>query len=570
MRKHEDGFTVAEVLISLAILLIVVMGVLTALEYSAWTTQQNAMRQGAVELANKTLEKARTIPYAELGTHYPDGTYGDPPGSIPTSTTVGDYTVVTSVSWVRDPVSHRATYKDVQVTVSWQKPHASSVFVETGVFGKNSYVNSGDVQIHVLDADDLSAQIAGAAVTLTPATGVTRWETTLTDGIAFFGYVPSGATGVAAALTGWMADLTAFGAKTVNTDSLNDWALLMQRESDATIYVVGAPSGSPIAGATVTLTNNERSLIYYGTSNAAGAVTFPQLWKATGAGYTVLVTYPGRDNGVASFTIPSGGYHASQTVTINDPTSFVVSVKDAATNAVVAGAQVTVRDSVNAHVPGSPGVTSAGGTASFQINQTGTYTVTVAATGYTTSVTSTNISAGVGAVTYMVALAPPTYLRVTCKDSVSNLPIAGASVTVGSTTLTTDSSGNALFTITATGTYAINATASGYQGYSGSQYVALGSGTVAHSASMVPAPTTGSLRVHVTRWWDGDPRDDVQVTLYRGNTQVATQRTDSDGYTTFTNLAPGTNYRVRRTNYNTYFGYFTVTAGLTTTAEVSW
>lgn len=575
MRKTGEpsgGFTIAELLFAMAILLVVLIGSITAITYAAMASKQNAMRENASDLATRELEYARTIPYENLGTKYADGTYGDPPGSLLVSETVGDFSVQRTVSWVRDTATGRATYKRVTVVVSWNKPVPSSVSAETGIYGKDTSSNTGDVQLTVLDADNLASGVPGAVVTLAPTSGASRWVATDSTGIAFFGYVPYGSTISGATKSGWMADMATFNnptVKKVSADTLNQWTLLMQQPSDVTVHVTDG-SGASLPGAAVTLVNTERSLTYNGTTDSNGNVLFGQLWAATGAGYTLSATKTGYLGAGVSFAIASGGLHLNQALALGTPTPFTVMVTDKATGSAVAGAAVALSG------PQSfSGTTNGSGSVTFSVQTGGTYTVSVSASGFSSHSSSTVISVGSGSpVTYPVQLTRPTYLRVICQSSVSPYASVDAVVAVGGVGSQTTTSGSATFVIPATGDYSFTATPVtpnpyGYQAGTSSTHVDLGTDK---TVTLSLTPTKGCIDVfaHTS---SGSLRANVRIRVYiiGSSTVIADGYTDSDGHIVFTNLDPRTDYRIRRgSSGSNYYQPVTVTAGSTTDVDWGW
>src|SRR5256885_16304771 len=64
--REEAGFTLFEILIAAAILVIGLAGLLGLLDSTVKTSRSTRAREGASTLAREILEDARTVPYAEI------------------------------------------------------------------------------------------------------------------------------------------------------------------------------------------------------------------------------------------------------------------------------------------------------------------------------------------------------------------------------------------------------------------------------------------------------------------------------------------------------------------------
>jgi prepilin-type N-terminal cleavage/methylation domain-containing protein len=67
-RRGEDGFTLAEVMVALALLLIGVLALLTMIEGSLSSTGRTVAREQATNLAREIVERSRQVPYASTTT----------------------------------------------------------------------------------------------------------------------------------------------------------------------------------------------------------------------------------------------------------------------------------------------------------------------------------------------------------------------------------------------------------------------------------------------------------------------------------------------------------------------
>jgi prepilin-type N-terminal cleavage/methylation domain-containing protein len=65
-RKHEDGFTLVELMVALPILAMALLGVLTMFQWSVRGTEHSASALRAVALAESKLEEKRTVSWTHL------------------------------------------------------------------------------------------------------------------------------------------------------------------------------------------------------------------------------------------------------------------------------------------------------------------------------------------------------------------------------------------------------------------------------------------------------------------------------------------------------------------------
>lgn len=144
MYQQEKGFTVVEVLVAVLIASFALVGVLGSIQASVTHSAVSRMQTYGTNLANKSLEKCRAMPFDDLGIQG-----GDPSGTLPASEQVQvqgrTFTISYQVSWVDSPVDQLAPndtephdYKRVKVTVSWTSPFASSIKISTDVKKQNA------------------------------------------------------------------------------------------------------------------------------------------------------------------------------------------------------------------------------------------------------------------------------------------------------------------------------------------------------------------------------------------------------------------------------------------------
>lgn len=468
----DAGVTLIELVIASSILFIAAMGVISALSFVALSTGQTAVRTRALNMANQRLEQARNVPYDSVGIRYANGSYGDPAGTIPATTTVGEFDVRTEVSWASDPVSGRSEYKNIKITISWTRPLAGSLSVASAVYGKSALTNIGDMNVTVKEYGT-DNRIQFAQVNVTPFGGVAQ-RTVWTDvsGVAFFGGLPIGLTPVRIAAAGWLFDDTAVTTPTIQPDLVTPIVVYGYRPCTAAITVVDT-AGTPIADATVTLADSRgrtRTL----SAVASGVYYFSDLIPDT---WQVTVTAPGRASATAVVgPMVSGGAY-TLTVALTQyvpPGSLRVRVRTAS-GAMIPGASVAVTGPTpgTGAIAGSPKSTPTGGSTSGEVFFTGVasglYTITVTKTGYqTTTITATVV----GGVEYLATVTMPSTASSTGSIAVrverSNgqarsgwtVWVRGAS---GDVSGVTDSDGRITFTDLPAGSYEVSSSSGNRQ-----------------------------------------------------------------------------------------------------------
>ncbi|MFZ5596496.1 MAG: prepilin-type N-terminal cleavage/methylation domain-containing protein [Bacillota bacterium] len=122
--NEQAGFTVAELLVAISILLVATASFMPLFTYISQGSQANRTRLTATSLASGMIEQIRSMPYDSVGTKG-----GNPAGDIDmvqTRNIAGiNFTIETHINWVDDPGDNGTTwdniptdYKRVKVTVS--------------------------------------------------------------------------------------------------------------------------------------------------------------------------------------------------------------------------------------------------------------------------------------------------------------------------------------------------------------------------------------------------------------------------------------------------------------------
>ncbi|TDB39533.1 MAG: hypothetical protein D9V44_00750 [Actinobacteria bacterium] len=375
--RSDSGFTVMELVWSSMIMLVVVMGVYGVLTFAAQSTQLNATRVTALNLANQRIEQARNLSYDNVGVTYADGTQGNPAGTIATPEVVDSrFTVTTTVSWARDPATNRALYKNVHVTVAWTEGRAGHVDVSTSIYGKSNVANAGDLSVVVRDRDTDEA-LAGAVVTVRPASGTARVVTTDANGEAFYGYLPSGTYAVTVVKGDYIFDPVVLGSVTVQSDLLTSVVAYAQHPSTVRVLVDDGAS-NPVANSAVTLTAPSGAVVTVNT-DGSGVATFDNLLVGN---YQVAARYTGRTTARGVVNVAAGGQTYDIALSLSPRVGLTVRVIDSS-GVAVQGATVTVRGPTpsTANAPGSPAATASNGEVSFGTLEDGVYTITATKSG---------------------------------------------------------------------------------------------------------------------------------------------------------------------------------------------
>ncbi len=122
--KNQPGFTLIEVIISVAILVVLALGIFSLILLSLRVTADNKYYVEAIEIANQKMEQIRNLPYSDVGVQS-----GIPSGNIPQVETInreGTFTVNTYVTYYDDPYDGTAgadviinDYKIATIKVGW-------------------------------------------------------------------------------------------------------------------------------------------------------------------------------------------------------------------------------------------------------------------------------------------------------------------------------------------------------------------------------------------------------------------------------------------------------------------
>jgi type II secretory pathway pseudopilin PulG len=181
----ETGFGLIELLMATVVIAFVLVGFAMIFGTASRESVKSANKTDAQQLATARMEKVRLLDYAQIGT-----LSGNPPGIIPAIEFVGDYTVVTKVTYVDDPAAGGYNtyrdYKKVKITVIVTQSGKTIAVEETKIAPPTGpLTDKGVLKVTVLEAGPNSV-LSGVTVTLTGAPGGTRTDETDQNGQVVF------------------------------------------------------------------------------------------------------------------------------------------------------------------------------------------------------------------------------------------------------------------------------------------------------------------------------------------------------------------------------------------------
>jgi type II secretory pathway pseudopilin PulG len=203
-KQPQLGFSLVEILIVSAIMLVVFGGLLISFRYSLELISHSRAKLTALTLANDNMEYIRSLSYNAVGT-----VSGIPSGLIPqvsTTTLNGiNFTKRVLIEYIDDDAdglgvadSNGITtdYKQAKVTLAWTlRGVTKEVFLVTNIIPRSIETDVGGGTVRVNVFDDSTTPLPGADVrlinnTLVPNIDVTRSSDAL--GVALFGGAPAG------------------------------------------------------------------------------------------------------------------------------------------------------------------------------------------------------------------------------------------------------------------------------------------------------------------------------------------------------------------------------------------
>ena len=326
--------------------------------------------------------------------------------------------------------------------------------------------------------------------------------------------------------------------------------------------ITDAVTGNPISGATINLIIGGAPIATATTDNN-GAYLVNSL--APGQ-YSVRVS---ATNYQAALQVAS--ILPNTTTTLNgalqqSPGNIAIALTDSITTNPIMGATVTIYNPLS-NVSLATGITDGTGNCLVSGLAPGTYNMVVTGSNYQSLSLSVVISANATTTLNLSLASDPGSISCVITDSASSLPLSGCFIEAltGSTVITsglTDASGTCQLSNLAPGSYLVRASLVNYQTATQTAIVTANNQTLLQ-ISLVSQP--GSLTGTITDALTLATLSQVQLSLFSGQTLVATTFSDTSGNYLFTGLAPGSyTLSAGLLNYQTLTGAVTIIANQTT------
>jgi uncharacterized membrane protein len=363
--------------------------------------------------------------------------------------------------------------------------------------------------------------------------------------------VPPGSYEVTASKAGYESSLLAV---TVSEGNIAVADLSLTRiivPGTITGRVTDAEDGSPLAGATVT--DGTRMT----TTDASGEYAIADVPPGS---YEVTASKAGYESSSLTVTVSEGNIAVADLslTRIIVPGTITGRVTDAEDGSPLAGATVTDGTRMT--------TTDASGEYAIADVPPGTYEVTASKVGYESSSLTVTVLEGNSAVAdlSLTRIIIPGTITGTVTDAEDGSPIAGAVVTDGTRTTTTDASGEYAIADVPPGSYEVTASKAGYES-SFLTVTALEGNIAVADLSLTRIIVPGTITGRVTDAEDGSPIGGATVT---DGTRTTT--TDASGEYTIANMPPGT-YEVTasKSGYESSFLTVTVLEGNSAVADLS-
>lgn len=326
----EDGFGIIEVLVSAMMVVLISLGVFSAIDAAGRTADVNKSRSAASNLAHDDQDRLRSLKITDLARRTETRTV-TVDNEAYTVASKGEYVAGSAGSDNCASDDEAPKYVKITSTVTW--PNMGSVKpVEENSLRATPSGTIGNFGSLAVDINDRAgAGQAGIAVTITPdaaaaaAGGVTTTGTTNDQGCIVFGYIRSGRYTVSFAKPGYVL------AANPNAGSVNDVAVVASDAIASKSYQYDVAGRATVnyrtndsfgSGAWATSTNGTgftiansslgtpdfKTFTHAGAaSGSSGLVNFPftggyEAWAGVCAGYK-----PASAGDLGSLTIPPGG-----------------------------------------------------------------------------------------------------------------------------------------------------------------------------------------------------------------------------------------------------------------------
>ncbi|MBV9495001.1 MAG: carboxypeptidase regulatory-like domain-containing protein, partial [Acidobacteria bacterium] len=426
----------------------------------------------------------------------------------------------------------------------------------------------GTINGTILDGGT-SQPLAGATVVLRDGNGqVVGTTTTDSSGHYTFPNLPPGNYTIEMSAPGYQTSTVSQTVGPNQTVTRSD--SLTPNPGTVNGTVTDALTGAPLAGATVTITQNGNTLTT--TTDANGRYSLTGVVPNVPA--TITASAPNYQSSTPStVTVPAGG-SATRDITLQPlPGSIGGTVSNASNGAPISGAVVElIRDGVVVATT----TTDASGHYTFNGVTPGNYSVRFSATGFGTSTLPATVSPN-QPLTLNASLTPNPppntdgSLGGTVTNAANGTPISGALVELISNgnvvaSTSTNASGQYSFPTVQQGSYSVRFSATGFNTATLATTITANQAQTLNAALTASGggnpPTTGSLSGTVTNAANGNPIAGALVELISNGNVVATTSTNASGQYGFAAVQQG-GYAVRfsATGFNTAMDATTITAG---------
>jgi thermitase len=452
----------------------------------------------------------------------------------------GKYTVANVPPGTYVVVASKAGYQNSSLTVN-----VFSGGTTIAKFSLSQILTPGSITGSVTDAQ------GGSPIVSATVSDGNRTATTDASGKYTIADVPSGTYQVVASKEGYeSSSLTVSvlsGATVLANLSLSQIIL----PGSITGAVTNAKDGSPIVG--VAVSDGTRTA----TTDATGKYTIANVPPGT---YQVVASKEGYESSSLTVSVLSGAtvlanLSLSQIILPGSITGSVTNAKDGSP---IVGAVVSDGNGT--------ALTDALGTYTIADVPSGTYQVVATKQGYESSSLTVNVLQGATAVANLSLsqIILPGSITGSVTNAKDGSLIVSATVSDGTRTTSTDTTGKYTINNVPPGTYQVVASKEGYETSSSTVSVLQGATAVANfSLSQIILP--GSITGSVTNAKDGSPVVGAAV-----SDGTRTTSTDTTGKYTINNVPPGTyQVTVSKSGYYSSSSSVTVLAGTTTVANFS-
>lgn len=259
LERHQEGFTIIEMVAAMTLLMVVLAAVGLQMGSALTLSRNNRHRSVAANLASREMDVVRSTDFSEL-----------PIGRTTTTTSVDGitYTLVRDSEWVAQSTTAgpcdggtaaTASLLRVNVAITWPdmagtKQVESQTVLTPPVGSYDPY--SGNIAVKVLDREGRPA--AGHLVTVT-GTAASGSQVTTADGCAFFAFLPAGTYTARLGTTGFVngqGSPTPSTTPTVTVGKTVQTQFDYDRAATAQITLSGSSEGTVPSSVALSLVNS--------------------------------------------------------------------------------------------------------------------------------------------------------------------------------------------------------------------------------------------------------------------------------------------------------------------------